>query len=114
VRCVLVTRAAERLPGLLTALQDYVRDFVPAATGPDPSDDFGEDLLQGAGGPARVTVIPADGVARAAHHLADRIQRGELPRGHLDLSIPLPKIDPSAEDPSNKKGFRILSADSDS
>jgi len=115
VRSVLVTRAAERLPGLLPALQEYVRDFVPAAVEPDPSDDFGEDLLQGAGGPGRVTVIPADGVARAAHHLADRIQRGEVPRGHLDLSIPLPAIDPaSTEDPSAKKGLRLLSTDEES
>ncbi len=114
VRCILVTRAAERLPGLLSALQEYIRDYVPAAAGLDPlSEDFGEDLLQGAVGPARVTVIPADGVARAAHHLADRIQRGELPRGHLDQYIPLPKLDPSADDQTKKKGFRILSADGD-
>ncbi|HLN33348.1 MAG TPA: hypothetical protein VK395_36810 [Gemmataceae bacterium] len=111
---VLVTRAVERLPGLFPALQDYVREHVQAAAEPDPSDDFGEDLLQGAGGPARVMVIPADGVARAAHHLADRFQRGELPRGHLDLSVPLPKSDPSLPDhPSSKRGFRILSADTD-
>jgi hypothetical protein len=119
IRSVLITRAAERLPGLLPALNDYVREHLPTAPlgpGPDPSDDFGEDLLQGTGGPARgVSIIPADGVARAAHHLADRIQRGELPRGHLDQSIPLPPSDPNSTDDSPAtKGFRILSADEDS
>ena len=43
----------------------------------------------------RVQVLDADAVARAAHDLADRVRRGDLPRGRIDAA-PLPAA--AAED----------------
>ncbi len=93
---VLVTDAAGRLPGLPAALEDSLR--LPASVGPrEPSDDFGEDLLQVVPGePARVVVLPPDAAARSAWELAGRWQRGGLPEGHLDAAPLLAAAPPDA------------------
>jgi hypothetical protein len=112
LQLLIVTRAVGRLPGLLPALQGQFRPTGPVPVAePQPSEDFGEDLLQATGQPARIALLTADAVARAAHDLAARFQSGELPRGHLDLALPLPRGEgrPAADSP--KRSFRILSAD---
>jgi hypothetical protein len=109
VRAVLMTRAAGRLPGLVAGLETYSRKPV-SCSDIDPLGDFGESLLPESSGPSGITVLAADAAARAAHEIAVRIYRGELPRGHLDLAVPLPKSDPTAA-ASQKRNFRILSAD---
>jgi hypothetical protein len=97
---------------LLPALQNQFRPAAPVAVAePEPSADFGEDLLQAIGQPARVALLTADAVARAAHDLAARFQGGELPRGHLDLALPLPRGESPSAASSPKRNFRILSAD---
>jgi hypothetical protein len=63
---VWLTHAAGRLPGLATALHEHMAE----RTG--------------------VMMLPADAGARAALLLAPRWLRDELPRAHLDESIPLP------------------------
>jgi hypothetical protein len=111
LRVMLVSHAAGRLPGLVAALQNMIPDQAPVAQ-PEPSTDFGEDLLQERGEPARVTVQLADATAQAAHEMAIRIQGGELSRGHLDFAIPLPKSGPqSGAGDAKKRTFRLLSFD---
>src|SRR5262249_53360735 len=61
---ILMTEAAGRLPGLTPALEDWGRVET------------------------EVSVLPPNAVARAAHDLAARIVRGDLPRGHLDTTVP--------------------------
>jgi hypothetical protein len=108
---VLVSQAAGRLPGLVSALQKKFPGQLPIAE-PEISEDFGEDLLQQRSEPARVAVQPADAAAQASHELAGRIQSGELPRGHLDFTIPLPKGDaPGTAGDAKKRTFRLLSFD---
>jgi hypothetical protein len=108
---VLVSRAAGRLPGLVSALQKKFPGQLPSVE-PETSEDFGEDLLQERGEPARVAVQSADAAAQAAHELAARIQSGELSRGHLDFTIPVPN-DATQSDPggAKKRTFRLLSFD---
>jgi hypothetical protein len=111
LRGVFVTQAANRLPGLASALEGLVLDDVPTAE-VEPSGDFGEDLLQSNEVPGRVTFLAADVVARMAHGLAARMYRGELPHGHLDLAVPLSRSEtppPSGSPP--KRSFRLFSAD---
>lgn len=60
-----VTADAARLPGLLAALAQNVPE------------------------PTAIRPLPADAVGRAAHALAGRWLRGDLPRGHLDTAAPL-------------------------
>ncbi len=85
---LLVTAQAARLPGLVAALQhtlDEPQQLAEPAEGED--EDFGANLLQfddGANSCTPVQILAADAVSRAAHHLAARMQRGELPRGQLD------------------------------
>src|SRR5262249_50934045 len=89
VATVLLTAGAGCLPGLATALEDCLR--LPAAPPPVPahSDDFGEDLLPDEGSAAAsVHVLDVEAIARGAHELATRQQRGDLPRGPLD-DVPL-------------------------
>jgi hypothetical protein len=108
LRTVLVTAAAGRLPGFVDAMQELVREVVPPRA-LDASDDFGEDLMPNGHGPVRVTVLAADAAARAAHSVAARMHRGELPRGHLDLALPLPRAESQAA--PGKRTFRLFSAD---
>ncbi len=110
LRCVIATRAVGSLPGLVSALQSFVQEQAPARER-EPSSDFGEDLIQDGGEPAPLTVLAADAVARAAHDLAVRFHRGELPRGQLDLSVPLPTSMPPAAGQPYKRNLRILSPD---
>jgi hypothetical protein len=62
---ILLTEAAGRLPGLVPALHEW-RD-----------------------GEREVSVLPPNALARAAHELAVRISREELPHGHLDATVSL-------------------------
>jgi molecular chaperone DnaK (HSP70) len=127
LRIVLVSRAAGRLPGLVAALHkafaerllaaeiqpsgDFGEDLLAEHAEPAAS-DFGEELLAQRAEPVGVVVLSADASAQAAHQLAARFLGGELSRGHLDFSIPLPKSEaPSATGESKKKSFRLLSFD---
>jgi hypothetical protein len=76
---LVVTASAAALPGLSRALRD--------------------------GTPERVSFfeLPADALARAAHQLAVRQRRGELPQGHLDAAYPLP-----ADRPPEGPGKRVI------
>jgi hypothetical protein len=116
VRRILVSRAAARLPGLAPALEDWLRraagDVVEAAALEETSEDFGADLIPGGNDPLRVTMLPADAAARAAHHLALHIQRSALPRGHFDHSLAAPRTQTApAPAPQARPSFRILSPD---
>ena len=51
------------------------------------------------GPPAGVYVLSADAAARAAHALALRWQRQQLPRGHIDAAALLPPPPPDAGPP---------------
>jgi hypothetical protein len=91
VTTLLLTASAGRLPGLTAALEESLQlPAVVRSPGVD-SDDFGEDLMLDDGSSsARVHVLDADAVARAAHELAVRQQRGDLPRGPLDAAALAP------------------------
>ncbi|HEV8058559.1 MAG TPA: hypothetical protein VGP68_01725 [Gemmataceae bacterium] len=117
VRRILVTRAAARLPGLTTALEEWLQRSAGAVVEATPaasSDDFGEDLIPGGNEPLRLTVLAPDAAARAAHHLALHIQNHALPRGHFDYSLAAPRTPTSAAPtvPPARPSFRILSPDS--
>jgi hypothetical protein len=62
---ILLTEAAGRLPGLVPALHEWRE------------------------GDTEVSVLPPNALAKAAHDLAVRISREELPHGHLDATVPL-------------------------
>jgi hypothetical protein len=85
---LLATAQAAKMPGLIAALRAALDEAEPAAEAPDgQEEDFSANLLlfhDGADSGAPVHVLPADAISRAAHHLAVRMQRGELPQGHLD------------------------------
>jgi hypothetical protein len=87
---LLVTAAAGRLPGLVTALEEMVgpREW-PSERQPE-GEDFGEGLLD-SDGPDRsaVSVLSPEAAAAAACDLAARWQRGELTRGPVSVA-PLP------------------------
>ena len=90
-----------------------VRQQAPAKDWNQP-EDFGENLLQTTDDPIRVTVLAADALARAAHALACRVHQGEVPKGHLDLVVPLPKLAQApAAGTSAKRTFRVFSAERD-
>jgi hypothetical protein len=86
-RIVLMTASAGRLPGLVTALQECLADLAPAQE--PKAADAGDDLLLEDDEPS-LTVLAPDAAARAAHALAARFQRRELPAGHLDHQAPVP------------------------
>jgi hypothetical protein len=90
---VLVTAAASRLPGLLALLKDALWQPIPEEQADvEPNSDFGEGLMQeGPHDPAPLTVLPADAMALAAHGLAERMSRDELPRGFVEV-VPLPGV----------------------
>jgi hypothetical protein len=113
LRLVLLTPTAQRLPGLAALLEKH---FAEMGTMPplEPSGDFGEGLLQAHAGPVRLHVLPPDSGARAAHELAARFQRGNLPRGFLDPSIPLPRNTPATPVTNvTKRTFRLFSAENE-
>jgi hypothetical protein len=86
VTSLLVTAQAARLPGLVAALQTAMDAPQETPQTGEEDEDFGANLLQfdDSGNPTTVHLLPADAVSLAAHQLAVRLQRGELPRGHLD------------------------------
>jgi hypothetical protein len=87
---VLISAAAARLPGLAAALQGCGRQMAVPVQDEVQDTDFGEDLIEGRIEPSSgPTVLAPDAAARAAHVLAARSHDGDLPRGHLDLSLPL-------------------------
>jgi hypothetical protein len=90
---VLLTAAASRLPGLLALLKDALWQPMPEEHAElEPNSDFGEGLMQESPvDPAPLTVLTADAIAHAAHCLADRIARDELPRGPIEV-VPLPAV----------------------
>ena len=117
VRRILVARAAARLPGFTPALEEWLHSSTGAvveATTVDSSDDFGVDLIPGGNDPLRLSVLPSDAAAQAAHHLAFHIQGHALPRGHFDHSLAAPRPPASAAPtvPPARPSFRILSPDS--
>jgi hypothetical protein len=116
IRRILISRAAARMPGLTQALEDWLRrsdgSVVEATAIDDSSEDFGADLIPGGNEPLRVTVLPPDAAARAAHHLALHIHRNALPRGHFDHSLAAPKTNVAIQtQPQARPSFRILSPD---
>lgn len=88
IGAVLVTASAARLPGLAVALQDSLE--VPDVRPLEEVHDFGENLLlDDRVSAARLHLLDSDAVARAAHDVALRLNRRDLPRGHLDaLALP--------------------------
>jgi hypothetical protein len=111
IQCICVTHAVGRLPGLAGALEKAIQMQPPTADAM-PSTDFGDDLLEPLSEPAGVVVLPHDAAARTAHSVAVLFHRKELARGHLELTIPLPKSDAAPTDPDPaKRNLRILSAD---
>jgi hypothetical protein len=76
---VWVTHAAARLPGLMTAVHQFTTERT------------------------RLVALPPDAVARAGVGLTERWVSGELPRVHLDTSIPLPKAE-KQPDPARAVG----------
>jgi hypothetical protein len=89
IGAVVLTPAAAHLPGLAQALASAQEPTAPApSAGGD--EDFGEGLLQEDGSTSgRVHILGADAVSRAAHDLAVRVHRGDLPSGPLE-AVPLP------------------------
>jgi hypothetical protein len=106
---VIVSRAVGRLPGMAAAMQSFALPMAPLSER-EPSSDFGEDLLQPSGEAARVSMLGADAAARAAHALAPRFLQGELPRGYLDIALPLGQVasQPAGANP-NKRNLRVIS-----
>jgi hypothetical protein len=106
VGAVLMTAAAAQLPGLTGALEDRLRP--PAVVRAESVDsDFGEDLLlEDRLSAARVHVLEADALARAAHDLAGRLHRGDLPRGHLDAVLLPPGTAAAADTGPARLHFR--------
>jgi hypothetical protein len=95
---VLLTAMAAQLPGLAALVEDTVG--AASTETEDQRDDFGESLVESAlGQPAALYVMPPDAAARAAHALAVRWQRGEIPRRHLDAAPLLPPPPPDAGPP---------------
>jgi FHA domain len=89
-RVVFLTATAGRLPGLAVALQECLHDLTPREGPESPEEAAGGSPREDAPEPPRVVVLAPDAAARAAHGLAARFLRQELPAGHLDLRAPLP------------------------
>jgi hypothetical protein len=108
VGAVLMTPAAGRLPGLARVLDQRLHQLAAdaGAEGGESDSDFGEGLLAQERG-SWVHVLGADAIARAAHDVAVRIYRGDLPPGHLD-AVPLAAgaADPSADTGPARLNFR--------
>jgi hypothetical protein len=99
ITTLLATPTAGRLPGLLPALEAELSSVVVGRADEDEAGglDFGEALLGGHGASAiQVQVLAPDALARAAHGLAVRIHRGEVPAGHHE-ALALPAVQPPAE-----------------
>jgi hypothetical protein len=109
VGAVMVTAAAARLPGLTAALERALQASAPET--PPDDEDFGEGLLQDTEVAAgSLSVLDAHAACRAAHNLAVRVQRGDLPAGGVTV-MPLPPRGPSPRlhdgDGEEPPGYRI-------
>jgi hypothetical protein len=81
VTAVLLTASAGRLPGLVAQLEDQLRP--PAVLRQNEvAGDFGDGLLLEDTNSIRVHVLEPDALARAAHEIVARVQRGDLAGGH--------------------------------
>jgi molecular chaperone DnaK (HSP70) len=76
---ILLTEATGHLPGLVPALQE------------------------GSDANVEVSVLPPNALARAAHDLAVRISRDEMPRAHLDATVSLVSRAPQPDTRTTKK-----------
>jgi hypothetical protein len=107
---VLVSAAAARLPGLTGALEGSSPQMALPVQDEVQDTDFGEDLIEGRiEQPSGARVLAPDAAARAAHALAARCHQGELPRSHLDLSLPLAGRDGSEP----RRNFRLFGGDAE-
>jgi hypothetical protein len=103
---VLATAAAARLPGLTASLQARLQQLPPAEvrkkkTTLSALEDFGSGLLdESRGEPCSVVELSACAVARGAHSVAGYFQRGDIPRGHLHTTAPLPLPQPLEAGPA--------------
>ncbi len=102
---ILVTAAAGRLPDLTVRLRAYMERVSGAhaqrARSLTQLEDFGAELVQDSQGQiAGVSVLSAEAPARAAHALAAHFQRGELPAGHCEQTVPLPLPQPAEAGPA--------------
>jgi hypothetical protein len=88
---VLLTAAAGRLPGLVEGVQACLDDLGPREDA-GPADEF-SIVLPDEEDPRLppACVLPADTPARAAHALGALWLRQELPTGHLNSQVPLPR-----------------------
>jgi hypothetical protein len=95
---ILLTDAVARLPGLAAAIEAVVSP--PPAPQDDAGDDFSAGLLDAmVVERASLYLLAADAVTRAAHALAGRWQRRELPPGRIDGAPLLPPPSPDAGPP---------------
>jgi hypothetical protein len=86
---VLLSAATARLPGLKEAIEAVIG--AASTSQPGSSEDFGDSLLEATGiEHASLYLLAPDAAARAAHALAVRWRRGELPPGRLDAAPLLP------------------------
>ncbi len=84
---VLATSSAARLPGLVEAVQAYLTTArPPSAPSHDPA-AFGDGLLSDGSASARVFILDADALARAAHDLGSRVAAGDCAAGHYDTLL---------------------------
>jgi hypothetical protein len=95
---VLLTDAVARLPGLAAAIESVA---TPSHQTPNEADeDFAAGLLDAMHGQrASLYLLAPDAPARAAHALAVRWQRRELPAGRLDHVPLLPPPSPDSGPP---------------
>jgi hypothetical protein len=95
---VLLTDAVARLPGVAAAIEAVVSP--PPAAPADPSDDFSAGLLEAMQvHRANLYLLAPDAAARAAHVLAGRWHRRELPPGYVDAAPLMPPPPPDAGPP---------------
>ncbi len=97
-----LTSAAAGLPGLAAAVRARIRDVVPPPALPGDEDADLGDLLVARPAGESVQVLPADALARAAHALAVRVHRGDVPPTHLE-GIALPAAAGSRADPGRAR-----------
>jgi hypothetical protein len=85
---IILTATAGRLPGLVAALEDQLHP--PAVLRPtEVVSDFGDGLLIEDTSALRVHVLEPDALARVAHEVCGRVQRGEIARGHYEeMTLP--------------------------
>jgi molecular chaperone DnaK (HSP70) len=95
---VLLTDAVARLPGLAAAVEKVASP--PPAPQVDAEDDFSAGLLDAMNlERASLYLLTTDAIARAAHALAGRWERRELPPGRIDAAPLLPPPPPDAGPP---------------